>query len=126
MLKVSSTGYLVNFETGDKKATREEALDENGLLNGKYTVLNEKKQSRMIVNYKINTTAKDPSFEVSMYKKDSIPRPEYVLNYDTNRLNRRLLLPPNTMPRVNINSGASPTHNVIAPNAGNWYYRIQK
>jgi len=36
--------------TGDKTHAREEALDENGMIYGKYTVFNEEKQSKVTVS----------------------------------------------------------------------------
>lgn len=131
-LKVGKAVYLINFLTGDKTHAREEALDESGMIHGKYTSFNEKKQSRVVVDYKFNSTGNDPTFEVSMFKKSERLKPqenEQNQNsyYDPNRLSRRVVLPNsqyrNSMPSVTLQS-TNPPHNIITPMQGNWYYRV--
>ncbi|CAG2172551.1 unnamed protein product [Oppiella nova] len=69
-LRVGKSVYFINFLSGDKTAAREEAFDENGLIYGKYTYFNEAKLSKIVVNYKFNSSGSDPTFEVSLYKKN--------------------------------------------------------
>ncbi|CAG2172552.1 unnamed protein product, partial [Oppiella nova] len=69
-LRVGKSVYFINFLSGDKSAAREEAFDENGLIYGKYTYFNEAKLSKIVVNYKFNSSGSDPTFEVSLYKKN--------------------------------------------------------
>jgi len=131
-LKVGKSVYSFNFISGDKTHAREEAFDENGMIYGKYTYFNEKKESKVIVNYKFNSTGSDPTFEVSMYKKPEKSKQEEnerINNYyDPNRVNRRILAPnrqySNSMPSVTL-SNMNPPHNIITPMQGNWYYRVQ-
>lgn len=131
-LKVGKAVYLINFLTGDKTHAREEALDESGMIYGKYTSFNEKKQSKVVVNYKFNSTGNDPTFEVSMYKKNEKLQPEnnqqnQNVYYDPNRVSRRVLPQNsqyrNSMPSVTFQS-TNPPHNIITPMQGNWYYRV--
>jgi hypothetical protein len=49
-LKVGKSVYSFNFLTGDKTHSREEAFDESGMIYGKFTSFNEKKQSKVIVS----------------------------------------------------------------------------
>jgi len=131
--RVGKSVYIINFLTGDKTHAREEAYDESGMIYGKYTVFNEDKQSKVIVNYKFNSTGSDPTFEVSMYKKSERPKPEEQpqnqnIYYDPNRVSRRILMPSrqysNSMPSVTLQS-TNPPHNIVTPMHGNWYYRVQ-
>jgi len=130
-LKVGKNVYLINFVTGDKTATREEAYDEFGMIYGKYVYYNESRQSKVMVNYKFNSTGSDPTFEVSVFTKNvRAGETEQSANsyYDPNRVSRRVLLPTrqvaNSMPSVTI-QGSNPPHNIITPMQGNWYYRVQ-
>lgn len=129
-LKVGKSVYFINFLSGDKSHAREEAFDENGMIYGKYTFFNGDKQSKVIVNYKFNSTGNDPTFEVSMYKKSERIKPEEKEQnpnsyYDPNRVNRRMLLPNRQYPPMSVTlQNTNPPHNVITPMQGNWYYRV--
>ncbi|CAG2110244.1 unnamed protein product [Medioppia subpectinata] len=143
-IKVGKNVYFINFLSGDKSAAREEAFDENGLIYGKYTFFNEAKLSKIVVNYKFNSSGSDPTFEFSLYKKNEPNRLNPLENesntntyYDPNRVNRRVLLPSAAgphhpyarqnrphMPSVTLQS-TNPPHNIITPMQGNWYYRVQ-
>ncbi|XP_054156981.1 uncharacterized protein LOC128955341 [Oppia nitens] len=137
-LKVGKSSYLINFLSGDKTAAREEALDDSGLIYGKYTYFHQQKQSKVVVNYKFNSSGSDPTFEVSMYKKSEPNRlspQDSELNpntyYGPNRVDRRILYDQPyrqrqpSMPSVTVHS-TNPPHNIITPMQGNWYYRVQK
>jgi hypothetical protein len=66
--KIGNSMYDFNFKTGDKKENREETLSEDGMVVGKYLMMDENEGVR-VVRYKFNMTGNKPSFEVSMDKK---------------------------------------------------------
>ncbi|KAI2801765.1 hypothetical protein BLOT_009582 [Blomia tropicalis] len=67
-IKVGNSTYNINFVTGDKTHTREETLNSNGMIFGRYTYLQRHSPNKLVINYKFNSTSSDPTFEVSLYK----------------------------------------------------------
>ncbi|KPM06419.1 hypothetical protein QR98_0048940 [Sarcoptes scabiei] len=67
-LKVANSSYNINFASGDRSNSREEVLSPNGLLYGRYNFMTKNNPQKIVINYKFNSTATDPTFEVSLFK----------------------------------------------------------
>jgi len=146
IFKIGSSTYNFNFKTGDKKENREEALSEDGMLMGKYTMMDENGNIR-VVRYRFNMTGMKPTFEVSMDKTESEnhrinlfkpygpnSQPIYGDALDNRLARHRMFVPPSFRPpqrgitRANNNNGnvqAAQTNNIIGKD-GNWYSRRQQ